>query len=194
MSLIAGNLAVVQKLLDGAHLNWGVFGGSAAHFYGPRRPINDIDILVPQGSLAQVAALLQQGQKAVQFDGGRILWRGIKLFDDLSIRQGGKTYPFVLDARMAEHSLRRPLLGSRVLMLAPEDVLVHKLLVYRGAEEGKYDIVDAEGIIKRQKLDLDYIRERIATTNAVELLEQRLAAHGVDLNAEPEPSSETSDA
>ena len=55
MSLIAGNLAVVQKLLDASGFQWGVFGGAAAHLYGNRRPINDIDILVPQGQLNQVA-------------------------------------------------------------------------------------------------------------------------------------------
>ncbi len=181
MSLIAGNLAVVQKLLDGAHLNWGVFAGAAAHLYGNRRPINDIDILVPQGTLNQVATLLQQGQKAVQFDGGRILWRGIKLFDDLSVRQGGVTYPLLLDAPMIAHCQRKPLLGSRVLLVSPEDVVAHKLLLSRGEEQGKYDVVDVENVIKRQQLDTEYLRQRLELMNALQLLRPRLEELGVTL-------------
>ena len=179
MSLIAGNLAVVQKLLDASGLQWGVFGGAAAHLYGNRRPINDIDILVPQGQLNQVATMLQQGQKAVQFDGGRILWRGIKLFDDLTIRNLTATYPFTLDTLMAGRTQRKPLLGSRTLLLSPEDVVVHKLLMFRGENEGKYDIVDATNIIKRQPLDHDYLRQRMAITGGADLLRQRLADLGV---------------
>ena len=53
----------------------------AAHLYGDRRPIQDVDIIVAPGKLPEVVKLLQQQQKAVQFDGQRILWRGIKLFD-----------------------------------------------------------------------------------------------------------------
>src|SRR3954465_5404326 len=101
MSLIAGNLGVVQRLLDGQKMLWGVCAGAAAHLYGDRRPIQDIDLLVMPGQLPTVVKLLQQQQKAVQFDGQRILWRGIKAFDDLSIRRGGLVHPYVLDADMA---------------------------------------------------------------------------------------------
>lgn len=182
MSLIAGNLAVVQKVLDAAGLQWGVFAGAAAHLYGNRRPINDIDILVAPGMLGQVASLLQQGQKAVQFDGGRILWRGIKLFDDLTVRQEGRIHPFSLDTAMASHTQRKPLLGSKVLLLAPEDVMVHKLLLFRGSNEGKHDEADVANIVKRQTLDTEYLKERIALTGGGDLLRERLSAQGVDLD------------
>src|SRR5919198_127676 len=106
MSLIAGNLGVVQRLLDSREMKWGVCAGVAAHLYGDRRPIQDVDILVSTGKLADVVKLLQQQQKAVQFDGQRILWRGIKLFDDLSVKRGSITHPYVLDETMAAR-LRR---------------------------------------------------------------------------------------
>src|SRR5215207_7693438 len=102
MSLIAGNLGVVQRILDGGQMNWGVCAGVAAHLYGDRRPIQDVDVLVAPGKLADVVKLLQQQQKAVQFDGQRILWRGIKLFDDLSIRRGSVSHPYNFDAQMIE--------------------------------------------------------------------------------------------
>lgn len=179
MSLIAGNLAVVQKILDAAQLNWGVYGGAAAHLYGNRRPIKDIDIVVQPGMLNQVSMLLQKGQKAVQFDGGRILWRGIILYDDLTVRQNGVVYPFTLDEAMVGRLQRKPLLGAKILILAPEDVLVYKLLLNRGEDVKKFDVPDAQGIIKRQPLDLEYLRERLAASNTTELITPRLAEHGV---------------
>lgn len=181
MSLIAGNLAVVQQVLDSLNIGWGVCAGAAAHLYGQRRPINDVDILVAPGTLTQISTALQRGQKAVQFDGGRILWRGIKLFDDVSVRQGSTVYPFALDAAMQARLQRKPLLGSKVNVLAPEDILVQKLLLNRGETEGKFDIADADGMIKRQTFDLDYLRERLAATRALELLRPRLAERGVEV-------------
>ena len=181
MSLIAGNLAVVQRLLDSANLPWGVFAGAAAHLYGNRRPIQDVDLVVPKGQLSTVVQLLKASGKAVQFDGQRILWRGIEIFDDLSVRQAGRTYPLLLDAPMQAHLRRISLLGARVAVVAPEDVVAHKLLLGRGAAEGKHDEEDVAGVIRRQQLDLDYLRESARLLNAEVLLRGKLAALEVTL-------------
>jgi hypothetical protein len=106
--------------------------------------------------------LLNQQQKVVQFDGQRILWRGIKIFDDLTIRRGREIYPFTLDADMRSRVRRLPLLGSLVPVLSPEDVALHKALLARGPEEGKHDISDAAAIAQRQKFDHAYIQRRLA--------------------------------
>jgi hypothetical protein len=182
MSLIAGNLGFVQRLLDERKLTWGVFGGAAAHLYGDRRPIQDVDLLVAPNQLNSVVALLQGAQKAVQFDGQRIIWRGIKLFDDLSIRKAGTIYPFQLDPAMIAHLRQMPLLGARVHLLAPEDVLVHKLLLGRGPEQGKHDVSDAEAITRRQQLDTTYLRERLVICRAPKLIYEQLQGYGVDLS------------
>jgi hypothetical protein len=181
MSLIAGNLAVVQRLLDGSQMKWGVCAGVAAHLYGDRRPIQDVDILVTTGKLPDVVKLLQQQQKAVQFDGQRILWRGIKVFDDLTIRRGGTVYPFALDEPMIERLRRMSLLGAPVTVLAPEDILLHKLLLSRGADQGKHDLVDAAGIARRQKLDLEYLRARMQLMNVNGAIAAKLSELGVQL-------------
>ena len=160
MSLIAGNLGVVQRLLDPSGATWAVCAGAAAHVYGNRRPIQDVDILVGQGSLANVVKLLQSQNRVVQFDGQRILWRGIKFFDDLTIRRNGAVYPFIFDGPMQERLRRMPLLGSVVPLLSPEDIVLHKLAHDRGNAEGKHDRIDAQGVARRQQLDLDYLRQR----------------------------------
>jgi len=165
MSLIAGNLGVVARLLDLHALSWAICAGSAAHLYGDRRPLQDVDILVMPGQLPTVVKLLQQQHKAVQFDGQRILWRGIKLFDDLAIRRT-ITHPFQLDDLAIAHLRRMSLLGAPVAVLAPEDVLIHKIVLNRGEEQRKHDIADARGIIRRQQLDLDYLRTRVERMNA----------------------------
>jgi hypothetical protein len=181
MSLIAGNLGVVQRLFDTSGLPWGVCAGAAAHLYGNRRPLQDVDLLVVRGQLPAVVRLLQSAQKAVQFDGQRILWRGIKVFDDLSVRRNGATHPFLLDEPMTARLRRMPLLGSQVQVLAPEDVLLHKLLLDRGAREGKHDQTDAEGIARRQTLDQAYLSARLQLLNAEALLRPRLEALGVSV-------------
>jgi hypothetical protein len=165
MSLIAGNLGVVQRILDANQMKWAVCAGVASHLYGDRRPIQDVDILVSTGKLTDVVKLLQQQQKAVQFDGQRILWRGIKLFDDLSVRRNGTVHSYVLDEVMIAHFRRMSLLGAPVTVLAPEDVLLHKLLMDRGSDQGKHDLADAAGIIRRQQLDHDYLRQRMQLMN-----------------------------
>ena len=184
MSLIAGNLGVAQRLLDGQQATWAVCAGAAAHLYGNRRPIQDIDILVTPGQLPLVVQLLQRQQKAVQFDGQRILWRGIKVFDNLSIKRDGMTFPFVLD-ELAQSRLRRlPLLGARVAVLAPEDVLLHKVLLARGEAECKHDIPDAQGIARRQQIDYDYLQQRIEAMRAAAVAPAALEQVGVAMIAE----------
>jgi hypothetical protein len=160
---------------------WGVFAGAAAHLYGNRRPIQDVDLVVMSGQLSTVVQLLQSSGKAVQFDGQRIIWRGIKIFDDLMIRRNGGTFPLSLDAPMQAHLRKMPLLGAPVSVVAPEDVVAHKLLLDRGSSHGKYDQVDVEGVLRRQTLDLDYLRERIGLMRAESQLMGRLREIGVEV-------------
>ncbi len=181
MSLIAGNLAVVQRLLDSKEMVWGVFAGAAAHLYGNRRPIQDVDIVIMPGQMSAVVQLFQGTGKAVQFDGQRIIWRGIKVFDDLSVRRDGVTHPLILDAPMQSRMRKMPLLGAPVPVVAPEDVVIHKLLLDRSATVGKFDVVDVEGILRRQTLDLEYLRERLRLMQAEARLADRLREMGIEI-------------
>jgi len=185
MSLIAGNLGAVQRLLDEAGWPWGAFAGAAAHIYGTRRPIENVDILLAPGLLRQVRDLLEKNRFVSQYDGRILLWRGIKLFDDLSLAIGGRHCPFLLDRSMQEHLRRLLLLGSRILVLAPEDVLVHKaLLLVRGDDPlGKNHRQDLQAIVRVQKdrLDLAYLQERLRQCQAEALTRALWAEEGLSL-------------
>ncbi len=182
MSLIAGNLAVVQRLLDSKQTAWCVFAGAAAHLYGTRRPIQDVDLIVLPGQLPTVVQLLQSSGKSVQYDGQRIIWRGIKFFDDMAVRRDGTTFPLTFDPPMQTRLRKMPLLGAPVTVMSPEDVVAHKLLLDRGSAHGKYDLVDVEGIIRRQSLDVGYLRERIRLMRAERQLIERLRELGVEIS------------
>ncbi len=169
MSLIAGNLGTVQRLLDEAELPWGVCAGAAAHLYGVRRPIENVDILLAPGALKQVRDLLEKNHWAAQYDGRILLWRGIKLFDDLTVAVNGRRYPFLMDDSMQQHLRRLPLLGNRTLVLSPEDTLVHKgLLLLGDTVVGKHHREDFKAVAQVQgsRLDLAYVSQRLTACQA----------------------------
>lgn len=184
MSLIAGNLGAVQRLLDEAGLKWGVCAGSAAHLYGVRRPIENVDILLPWGLLRQVREILDSNRLTAQYDGRILLWRGIKLFDDLTLTIAGKRHPFFMDGSMQEHLRRLPLLGSRPLVLAPEDVLVHKALLTIGdSTPGKHHNEDFSAILRvqREKLDHAYLGQRLDACQARAQVQSLFTEAGLSL-------------
>jgi hypothetical protein len=183
MSLIAGNLGIIQRLLDAINVSWGIYGGAAAHIYGNRRPIRNIDIVVPVGALNTVSQAMKEAKRVVQFDGRRIMWSGINLCDDLSVRRNGSTHTIKMDDQMIAHLRRMPLLGSRVALLAPEDVIVHKLLLERGQEQEQKDTDDAASVTQRQlaTLDLAYLAERLRLCNATDILKPKLNELGIEV-------------
>lgn len=186
MSLIAGNLGAVQRLLDRADLAWGVCAGAAAYVYGSRRPIENVDILLPPGRLGYFRDLLRERRRTAQYDGRILLWRGIKLFDDLTVVDGGQRYPFLMDRLMEEKLRRRPLLGSRVLVLAPEDVLVHKALLHlAGKEAERNHLRDFQAVVRAQgeKLDWDYLGKRLLLSRAKEQVHPLFEQAGLTLPA-----------
>ncbi len=184
MSLIAGNLGAVQRLLDDSALPWGICAGAAAHLYGVRRPIENVDILLPPGHLRDVRDLLRKSNRSAQYDGRILLWRGIKIFDNLPVIIGDQRYPFLMDELMQEHLCRLALLGSRVLVIAPEDAIVQKALLTLGNEAyGKHHRQDLEAILRVQKdsLDLDYLAQRIDLCQARQVTQALLSKAGLRL-------------
>jgi len=185
MSLIAGNLGAVQRLLDGAGMFWGVCAGAAGYAYGVRRPISNVDILLPPGYLREVRTLLEKNQRTAQYDGKILLWRGIKLFDDLTVLIDNAKYPFVMDEPMQTHLRRLFLLGSKVFVLAPEDILAQKTLLtlQNSASEDNHHRQDMEALIRFQgkKIDPEYLLQRLRLCQVESLARPLLEEVGVPL-------------
>ena len=80
---------------------------------------------------------------------------------------------------MIAHMRRMSLLGAPVNVLAPEDVVLHKVLMGRGADQGKHDLADVAGIIRRQKIDLTYLRQRMSAMNLNGTTLEKLAQLGL---------------
>lgn len=170
MSLLAGNLGIIRKLLEDHATVWGICGGAASHLYGNRRPIRNIDILIPPATIKPVMDLMHAAKRVGQFDGRRILWGGVSIFDNLSFRDEEGEHPFFLDQLMVKHLRPMHLLGSRVMVLAPEDIIAHKMLFRRGAEHRANDYEDVVAIARRHTLDLAYLKQRLQLFNAHALL------------------------
>jgi hypothetical protein len=185
MSLIAGNLGAVQRLLDGAGMSWGVCAGAAAYAYGVRRPIANVDILLPPGHLREVRTLLEKNQRTAQYDGKILLWRGIKLFDNLPVSIDNTKYPFVMDEAMQTHLRRLFLLGSKVFVLAPEDVLAQKaMLTLQNSDSAEHHHrQDMEALIRFQgkKMDPEYLLQRLHLCQVETLARPLLKEVGVPL-------------
>ncbi|NJN66090.1 MAG: nucleotidyltransferase family protein [Chloroflexaceae bacterium] len=170
MSLIAGNLGIMQRLLDEHTITWGIYGNAASHLYGNRLPIRTIDILVPPATLRTVVQVMQSAKRVGQFDGRRIMWSGINLYDDLSVRGDGAFYPFKMDTMMIGRLQRRQLLGSRVSFLSPEDVLIQMMLLPPPAAQKSHTYEEMAAIAQRHLLDLTYVRQRLSLCQALTLL------------------------
>ncbi|MFN3373587.1 MAG: hypothetical protein ACK44M_08495, partial [Chloroflexus sp.] len=56
-----------------------------------------------------------------------------------------------------------------------------KLLLQRGPEQGKHDINDVAGIIRRCQLDVTYLAARLKTMGALDIVRPRLSEFGVVL-------------
>jgi hypothetical protein len=170
MSLIAGNLGVIQRLFDEHAITWGIYGNAASHLYGSRLPIKTIDILVSPATLRAVMQVMQNAKRVGQFDGRRIMWSGINLYDDLTVRTSTSFHPFKMDALMTARLRRLQLLGSRVSFLSPEDVLIHMMLTPRTAVQWDAAYEEMAAIAQRHPPELAYVRQRLRLCQAFPLL------------------------
>jgi hypothetical protein len=149
-------LEEVARRLDAAGVRWAVFAGAAATAYGVRRPITDIDILVPAAEGERVAGLFPEAHVEREQDGKiwKLNWPGCDILAGLDTLD--------LDAEMAVRLGHGELEGVRVPLIPAEDNIVLKAVWGRGAEEGKHDWEDvAEMMACLPTLDWEYLRRRL---------------------------------
>lgn len=182
--LLADLLRQTAARLDASGLFWCVFAGAAATCYGVQRPITDIDIFVQSEDAARILALFPDGQPkptkhageyALDFGPVEIWW------GTLFLRGGERLYPVPFDEPMRRRVTRQTILGITVPVSAPEDIIVFKAILQRGPQQGKHDLEDIQAIAYTlgNRLDLDYLKERASSCQALARVEPCLQRLGI---------------
>jgi hypothetical protein len=153
---------LVARVLERAEVPHGLYGGLAVAAYGVARETKDADVAVVSADVGRLAELLNaDGVRAVPtFDrvrfGGLIVGRATLLGG--GVDTGLNTVDVVepASARYAALAvgrvLRAPLRGSEISLLAPEDVVIFKILSTR-----EKDLDDASAILRHLGEDLDLL-------------------------------------
>lgn len=171
----------VARLLDEADLAYGLYGGLAVAAWGVARETRDADLAVMTADARQLFEILVRDgiDTAAAFDrvrfGGLIISRATLLggTDD-----SGLNTVYVVEPASSRYAalalgraLRAPLRGSDISLLAPEDVVIFKVLSTR-----EKDLEDASAIVRALGDDLD-----LATIEAeIEHLAGEIAGHDVE--------------
>ncbi|HVP15933.1 MAG TPA: nucleotidyltransferase [candidate division Zixibacteria bacterium] len=168
-AIASGNEVTHSKLLEvkskfqQAGVDWIVFAGAAASCYGSKRGITDIDILVRCDDLGKARTALKD-----------VDLLGFDIGCGAEIRTAQGVCLFFLDDEMVERASWRQLCGVVVPVMSVEDNIILKAILQRGEEEGKHDIEDTKSMIAHEKIDLQYMEERIEKCKAGKRVKQLL--------------------
>lgn len=156
-------LLAVKKKFQQAGVEWVIFAGAAASCYGSKREITDIDILVRCEDLAKARTALKD------IDLG-----GFDIGCGAEIRTAQGPCLFFLDDKMIERASWRKLFGVVVPVMSVEDNIILKAILQRGEDRGKHDIEDIKSMIAHEKIDLQYLEERMEKCQAGKRVKQLL--------------------
>jgi hypothetical protein len=159
-------LRKVKDRLERAGVCWAVFAGAAAHCYGSKRKVTDIDILVKSADLEKAKAVLRN----IEF---------VDVVADLEIVVDGETCLFFMDEEMEEKIQFRKLFGVEVPVVPVEDNIVFKAILQRTENQGKHDIEDICCMMKNEKIDIKYLRKRVRKYHAEMRVKPFLAGLGI---------------
>jgi predicted nucleotidyltransferase len=154
-----------------------LIGGLAVSSFGRPRWTHDIDVFVrPPDADPALRELEQRGFRTERTD-PQWLFKAFKdgvMVDLIFYCTGG----FYLEDEMIERAVWRELFGTRLPLLAAEDLLLLKCAVHD--ENGPRHWHDALGILGRTRIDWDYLLAR-AHRVPRRLLSLLVYAHSVDL-------------
>jgi len=148
-------LLAIKNKFQQAGVEWVIFAGAAASCYGSKREITDIDILVRCDDLAKARTALKD------IDLG-----GFDIGCGAEIRTAQGVCLFFLDDKMIERASWRKLFGVVVPVMSVEDNIILKAILQRGEDKGKHDIEDIKSMIAHEKIDLQYLEERMEKCQA----------------------------
>jgi len=146
-------LHTLKDRLKKASVSWAVFAGAAAHCYGSKRKVTDIDILVKGTDLEKARKALRDID-------------GVDVVADLKIKVDNETCLFFMDDEMEEKIQRRKLFDVEVSLIPVEDNIIFKAILQRTEKQGKYDIEDIQCMIKNERIDIEYLKKRMLKYHA----------------------------
>ncbi len=166
---LKSKLLKIKEIFKENNVTWMIFAGTAAYCYGSKRKITDIDILVRSIDLEKAKNALKN-------------IKGIDIIADLKIVKNGKTYFFSMDNEMIKRIKYRKIFDVEVPLIPVEDNIILKAILQRNEKEGKHDIEDIENMIKNERIDFEYLKERIRKYQVEEIVLHVLERFGIKLS------------
>lgn len=172
---------VLKETVETLHkgrVPFALIGGIAVSSFGRPRWTHDIDVLIrPHDADRALNLLKQRGFRTERTDPSWLFkaFNRDVMVDLIFYCTGG----FYFEPEMMERAVWRELFGSRMPVLAPEDLLLLKAAVHD--EIGPRHWHDALGILARTRLDWDYLLHRSQRAPR-RLLSLLVYAHSIDLD------------
>jgi hypothetical protein len=153
--IMRATLSTIKDRLEKIGIAWAIYAGAAAYCYGSKREITDIDILVKCEDLEKAKAALKN-----------LATEGFDIGCGAEIKTTQGTCLFFLDNKMIERTNWKRLLDVKVPVMSVEDNIVFKAILQRGEDRGKHDVEDIRSMLAHEKIDLEYLAERIGKCHA----------------------------
>ena len=167
--LLEKTLTVLNK----ANIPFAIGGSGCLFLLGNERMPDDVDIYLSNDRHDEADKLFgiasfpfrseQEEVRNSNVDGDH----SIQLTSGLLLKIEGKQYDLSLTADVLAMRLEMVYVGQKVFLYPPEDVLLIKALLQRGADVGKHDIEDIRNFMKVYPgLRMDYLEKRIRDLGA----------------------------
>lgn len=159
-------LSTVKNKLEKTGVRWAVFAGAAAHCYGSKRKVSDIDVLVDGVDLEKAKEVLTNVE-------------GVDVVADLKMNVNGETCLFFMDGEMEERIQWKRLLNVEIPVVPVEDNIIFKAILQRLQAQGKHDIEDIKHMVASEKIDSEYLEKRIRKYRAEKRVRRLLKRLGI---------------
>lgn len=161
--------------LNAGEIPFAIGGSGCLFVLGNARMPQDVDIFVPDEfhdvadqRFGIVSYPYHSEQEDVRNSNPR-QDHTMQLTSHLVLHVGDREYALSVQKSMLDHAMSTTYQGERVTFLPPEDVLLTKALLQRGAEVGKSDIRDIQTFLTiAPGIDREYLTDRIHSLGAEE--------------------------
>jgi len=169
----------ISEVFSRENITWFMWGGFAAVQYGSKRELTDFDIFVKKQDFKKAFNACKDmqptklgvkevhGFKGISFSITKPGCIGDFITDHEIIIKGEK-YSFEMDNEMMSRIKKKEIHHLFLPVIPPEDLIAWKAIMQRGKELGKYDLRDVEFILKKQRIDWNYLKRRAEKCNASE--------------------------